>query len=65
MNGWLKIALYSFIGIIIGSFILGLIAPNGGAGMYQGRTNTPNGGYYNHGNGMGSMMEGMPRWNGR
>lgn len=63
MNGWLKIALYSFIGIIIGSFILGLLAP--GTGMYQGRMNSsPYGGYYSHGNGMGRMMDGMPHWNG-
>ena len=27
MNSWLKLALYSFIGIIIGSFALGIIAP--------------------------------------
>lgn len=27
MNSWLKVALYSFIGVIIGSFALGIIAP--------------------------------------
>lgn len=27
MNSWLKLALYAFIGIIIGSFALGIIAP--------------------------------------
>lgn len=27
MNSWLKLALYSLIGIIIGTFALGIIAP--------------------------------------
>ncbi len=34
MNNWLRIALYAFIGIIIGSFALGILAPGYGAPGY-------------------------------
>lgn len=36
MNSWFKLALYALIGIIIGSFALGILAPgyNNGMNMY-------------------------------
>lgn len=33
MNTWLRLAIYSLIGIIIGSFALGLLAPDNGMNM--------------------------------
>lgn len=33
MNGWLKLAIYSLIGIIIGSFALGFLTPYNGMSM--------------------------------
>lgn len=30
MNSWLKVALYAFIGAVIGSFLLGIISPGTG-----------------------------------
>ena len=70
MNSWFKLALYAFIGIIIGSFALGIIAPgyNNGMntvpgqmqmnGINMGPGQTPMGGMQGQG-GMGMMSGGM------
>lgn len=62
MNSWLKLALYSFIGIIIGSFILGIIAPNSGMNNNMGPMGNMGNGYYDHSHGRG--MGQMPMGNG-
>lgn len=68
MNNWLKVALYSFVGIIILSLALGVLVP--GAGMYPYTSNgnmNMHGGYYDFGrsdnyrNGMGNGMGHMNR----
>ncbi|KNZ70554.1 hypothetical protein Tfer_0738 [Thermincola ferriacetica] len=40
MNQWFKIALYAFLGILIGTFLLGIITPSNH--MYMGGTGTWN-----------------------
>lgn len=46
MNSWLKLALYSFIGIIIGSFVLGILAPNSGMDNTMSSMGNMHSGYY-------------------
>ena len=64
MNSWLKLALYSLIGIIIGSFALGLLTPDNGVNMNANAGNfRMNMNYqmpmYNDANGFQRGMRGM------
>lgn len=66
MNSWLKVALYSFIGAVIGSFLLGIISTGSGMG-YNGVPNYGQGmPYMNSYNSMqyGSTDNQMPMQNG-
>ena len=62
MNSWLKLALYSLIGIIIGSFALGLLTPSNGMNANPGSFQM-NANYqmpmYNDANGFQRGMQGM------
>jgi len=71
MNNWLKIALYSFIGIIIGSFLLGILFPSGTPYNHMGNQYMQGGYYGQSPNDMHKMMgnqygmgKGMGRMNG-
>ncbi len=71
MNGWLKLALYAFIGIIIGSFALGILAPNNGFNMNMDMGSVPGqnmmgGGNFGYGPGYGmnAMGQRMQDWMG-
>lgn len=55
MNNWLKLALYSLIGIIIGNFALGIIAP----GYNTNNMNVPGQMQMNMMQNMGGMQGGM------
>jgi len=59
-NGWLKLALFSFIGIVIAVAILAFITPGGvvGGNMAQMPMNNTGGGMWNAQNPMGNMPQG-------
>lgn len=64
MNSWLKIALYAFIGAVIGSFLLGIVSTGNTMGGYNYGLGMP---YMNSYNSMqyGAMNQSqMPMHNG-